>query len=287
MLISTSHPFHGLKAAIATMHGKEKVIGPILDKWFGIDLNIAEGVNTDALGTFTGEIPRSGSMLDAARSKARIAIEKTGQSIGLGSEGSFGPHPIAFFMPSSLEIMVLIDGRTNNEIIVQHRYKTNHDSIIIKPGQDLRSFLNRIGFPLHAVVVRPEISMRTECIVKGIVDANQLEAAILEAAIMSDSGSVIIQSDMRAHLNPTRMKNIENLAKRLALRAARLCPVCITPGFGFIKALRGLPCEICLRPTRITLAELHGCSACGHQVIIRERSPLMRAEALWCDACNP
>jgi len=84
-----AHPLHGRRAAIATMHGKERAVGPKLKQWFNIDLETAEDVDTDALGTFTGEIPRLGQMLDSARAKALMAIEKTGASIGLGSEGAY------------------------------------------------------------------------------------------------------------------------------------------------------------------------------------------------------
>lgn len=269
------------------MHDKQKVIAPILARWCGMDLNLAAGVNTDALGTFTGEIPRAGSMLDAARAKARLAIEITGHSIGLGSEGSFGPHPVAFFLSSSIELMVLLDAKTNHEIVVQNRFQTNYDSITIKVDQDKSSFLKSIGFPDHALIVRPEQGGLGGGIFKGITDIIQLDLAIREASLCSNTGSVIIQTDMRAHLNPTRMKNIKHLTKRLALRVARLCPVCRTPGFGVIKDLHGVPCQICNLPTRVKRAELHGCSACGHQTVRRERSAFIRAEAIWCDVCNP
>lgn len=287
VIISPTHPFYGRQAAIATMHDKQKIIAPILARWCGIDLNLAAGVNTDALGTFTGEIPRAGSMLDAARAKARLAIEISGHSIGLGSEGSFGPHPVALFLSSSIELMVLFDAKTNHEVVVQKRFQTNYDSIIIKVGQDVSSFLKRIGFPDHAVIVRPEQSKEVDGIYKGIIDLHQLDVAIRDASKFSNTDSVIIQTDMRAHLNPTRKISIKYLTKRLALRIARLCPVCRAPGFGLIKDLQGLPCQVCNLPTKIKRAELHGCAACSHQRVCRERSPFMRAEAVWCDVCNP
>ena len=123
-----AHPFAGRRAAIATMHGKERVIGPILKRWFGMEIETAEGVDTDALGTFTGEIPRLGDMRDAARAKARLAIERTGVAIGLGSEGAFGPHPVAPFLASGLEVLLLLDVETNLEIVAQRRTATNYDS---------------------------------------------------------------------------------------------------------------------------------------------------------------
>lgn len=183
--------------------------------------------------------------------------------------------------------MVLFDAKTNHEVVVQKRFQTNYDSIIIKVDQDKSSFLKRIGFPDHAVIVRPEQGDVGVGVFKGITDINQLDLAIRDASLCSNTGSVIIQTDMRAHLNPTRMKSIKYLTKRLALRVVRLCPVCRMPGFGFIKALQGLPCQDCNLPTRIKRAELHGCVACGHQTVCRERSAFTRAEAVWCDVCNP
>ncbi len=64
-----AHPYRGLWAAIATMHGKEHAIAPALCGWFDMTVTVAPGIDTDALGTFTGEIARAGTMVDAARAK--------------------------------------------------------------------------------------------------------------------------------------------------------------------------------------------------------------------------
>lgn len=61
-------------AVIATMHGKERVLGPVLDG-LGMDWVLASGLDTDAFGTFTGEIVRPGAQLDAARLKAEAALK--------------------------------------------------------------------------------------------------------------------------------------------------------------------------------------------------------------------
>lgn len=281
------HPFNGRRTAIATLHGKERVVGPVMKQWFGINLESTIDVDTDALGTFTGEVARSGDMLDAARAKARLAIKETGATVGIGSEGAFGPHPSIPFLASGVEVMVLIDAESDLEIVVQRRTKTNYDSLLFRPGNDLSPFLHRIGFPAHAVIVRPGTRGDLTTHLKGIMDLSRLSSAIEESSAMSDDGSVFIQTDMRAHMNPTRMKSLGFVARLLALRMARLCPSCSAPGFALSDVLRGVPCEECGAPTRRIRAEIHTCSKCGLQQVRRMRPETMRAAALWCDICNP
>jgi ribosomal protein L37E len=280
------HPFQGQRAAIATMHGKERVVAPLLAQWFGLRLERAEGVDTDALGTFTGEIERNGSMLDAARAKAQLAIERTGARLGLGSEGAFGPHPLMPMIPSGLELMVLIDSETNHEIAVHLRTSTNYDSTLA-PGGDLSPFLARVGFPDHAVIVRPQKGAERAAVVKGLVAPQALRDAIDAMAARSVTRKALVQTDMRAHLNPTRMRAITHVTKALALRVARLCPVCGSPGFGRVKVKRGLPCRECGSPTDLVQAEVHACGRCGYREDKRQRPVTLRADPTWCPLCNP
>lgn len=281
------HPYDGRRAAIATMHGKERATAPVLGRWLGLRVERAEGVDTDSLGTFTGEIARAGDMLEAARAKALLAIERTGAMIGLGSEGAFGPHPIVPILASGLEVMILVDAEHDHQIVAQRRTRTNYDSTTAAPDDDLSAFLARTGFPAHAVIVRPEQCEDRFVVQKGVNDLQVLREAIRQMSARSRNGRALVQTDMRAHLNPTRMKTIGFVAKALALRAARLCPACGTPGFGRVDVLRGLPCEDCGAPTRLIRGEIHGCGKCGHRVTRRERPRSMRAEPMWCDLCNP
>jgi hypothetical protein len=281
------HPYAGQCAAIATMHGKERVVAPIMARWFDLRLERAEDIDTDALGAFTGEIERKGSVLDAARAKARLALERTGARLGLGSEGAFGPHPVVPMLSSGLELMVLIDSDSNHEIAVHRRTWTNYDSTSAFPDEDLSDFLRRIGFPEHAVIVRPEKSHEQSAVVKGIVERKALDAAIESMAAVSASGRALVQTDKRAHLNPTRMKAIRQVARVLALRVARLCPICGSPGFGLSDVERGLPCRECDVPTDLVRAEIHACASCSHREHRRERPKTVRADPVWCRLCNP
>lgn len=61
--------YPGYRAVLATMHAKEKVIGPVVDRFLGLRLEVTSDVDTDRFGTFSRDIERTGSQLDAARAK--------------------------------------------------------------------------------------------------------------------------------------------------------------------------------------------------------------------------
>jgi hypothetical protein len=285
--VALYHPYNGRRSAIATMHGKERVIAPILEKWFDLRVERAEGVDTDAFGTFSGEIERNRSMLEAARAKARLAIERTGARYGLASEGAFGPHPLIPLMATGLELMLLVDGEENCEIAVHRRMRANYGWLVVSADENISAFLERVDFPQHGLIVRPEIYDGGFAAVKGIVMADVLRDAIEAMAALSTTGKALVVTDMRAHLNPTRMHAIKQTAKALAVRIARLCPVCGAPGFGLVDKMRGLPCALCTAPTDLVQFEVHACARCGHQEKRRERSSAARADPGWCFHCNP
>ena len=66
------------RAAFLTQHGKETLIGPMLQNALGCLVIRAEGYDTDRLGTFSGEVPRLESQLQTAKRKARIGMELLG-----------------------------------------------------------------------------------------------------------------------------------------------------------------------------------------------------------------
>ena len=106
-------------------------------------------------------------------------------------------------------------------------------------------------------------------------------------AALSATGKAFVQTDMRAHLNPTRMRAIKQTTKALALRIARLCPACEAPGFGLVEPVRGLPCRDCGSPTDLIQSEVHACTRCGHREEKRKRPLTIRADPAWCPLCNP
>ncbi len=286
--IRTVRSYRGQVAAIATMHGKQRAIAPELRRLAGLEVEIATGIDTDALGTFTGEIQRHGTMLNTARAKARLGIKATGHSIGLGSEGSFGPHPSLPFVAGASELLVLIDIQRGLEVKEFRRtLRTNYAQIAVALGDDMGAFLTHAHFPSHALCAQPVEPRGLAHIVKGIIDRGELETVIRKLARQSCTSRVLLTTDMRAHVNPTRMHMIGRVARRLGVRLARSCPVCGAPGFGLVDIEQGLPCRWCEAPTQVMRAEIHGCARCDYRLHQRERPANARAERSHCQGCNP
>jgi len=87
-----AHPYRGVTAAFATKHFKESVVAPAFAT-LEISVVVPE-VDTDQLGTFTGEIHRVGTPKEVVLKKARLGIQASGLLYGIASEGSIGPDVV-------------------------------------------------------------------------------------------------------------------------------------------------------------------------------------------------
>lgn len=264
-------------AALATRHGKERVIAPAFARWAGIELRLAD-VDTDALGAFTGEIPRLLPMRETLLAKARLGADATGLAQAVASEGSFGPHPVIPFLAAAHEMMAFIDVERGLEIVESRRSETtNFAALEVTAAADVDAFLARVGFPRHALVFRSG-----ERLVKGVTSRSHLDWLIAGAF-----APVRLETDMRAHMNPTRMAEIGKLAEVLARRIATPCPSCAAPGFGIIRSVGGLPCEDCGAETRLTRALVLGCALCRHEQESPRPDGRAAATPAECQECNP
>lgn len=278
----------GRRAALATRHGKEAVIAPVLAP-LGIAVEVA-AIDTDAFGTFTGEVPRPGDMLETALAKARAGMAAAGLDLGLASEGAYG-GALGGLAGAATELLVLVDARADRILhLVRSGLASNQAVRIVEdPAVDaaLEDFLARVGFPAHGLVVFPEAPRDGDAapVAKGIVEARALEAALARA--IERAGRARIETDMRAHLNPTRMARIGELAEDLAARLATACPACGAWGHGIVDVRRGLPCADCGAATSLVDGLVSGCEVCG----LREERPrddgLVAADPQWCPSCNP
>lgn len=276
----------GTVAALGTMHGKAAAIGPPLSR-IGIGLVVPPGLDTDRFGTFSGEIARTGSMLDAVRAKARAAAALAGLRHGMASEGSYGPHPQVPFLALGQEILLWRDEATGQEVvetILDHA--PLHDHAEVASPQEAGRFLRRVGFPTVAVIVAPG-SARNTPTAKGLRDGAALDRAIRQSIAASSNGTAFLQTDMRAHLNPRRMEIIARLAARLADRLATPCPACDAPGFGLLHPIPGLPCADCGTASILAAGERHGCTACGHAIDLPRPDRQTAADPAACPVCNP
>ena len=281
-------PYQQQAVAFATMHGKEKAVEKPFLRRLSASIRVPVGIDTDAFGTFTGEIPRVGTMVEAARAKALLAMQVTGLKRGLGSEGSFGPHPYIPVIPRDTEVLLFVDQGNNIEIYeTLFTNRTNYQNVTCRPGEDISDFLKSIRFPQHAVVITASAPKTAVPPIKGVNSAADLTEAILRASHSSSDRAVQIVTDMRAHLNPTRMAVIRALANRLARRLATRCPGCGTPGFGIVDIARGLPCAWCGEPTPIATSEIWRCAKCSLETRARIKGVPETADPGRCQHCNP
>lgn len=275
----------GLRAALGTMHGKEAAIAPPLAR-LGVEVIVPDGLDTDRFGAFTGEVPRAGTMMEAARAKAQAAIAATGLAAGIASEGSYGPHPVVPFAAFGHELILWRDEAGGLEIVetlVDDSPCYWHEELAAL--DEAEAFLTRIGFPETAVIVAP--TGGAVPLAKGIRARTALAEAIAAAARQSSGGRALVQTDMRAHLNPRRMQTIARLADALARRLATPCPACNAPGFGRTRVEAGLPCGGCGLPTDMIAREIFGCAACGHEQPRPRPDGLTAADPRYCAFCNP
>jgi len=282
------HPYRGRQAVLATAHGKEFAIAPVMKDRLGIDIVVPQGLDTDSLGTFSGEIARTDSMEVTLERKARLGLAATQLGLGIASEGSYGPHPHIPFLAAGLEQMVLIDSQSGyriQESLVDDR--PVYESAELSAPEELEPILSRCRFPEHAVIIQPLGTASHSRIFKGIRSRPELEAALTACLNASPVRRAQIQSDMRAHMNPTRMATIARLAERLADRLLALCSACNAPGFGRIGVVRGLPCSGCGWPTEFVREEKFGCHACSATEIRPRSDGLVATDPRNCPNCNP
>jgi len=273
------------RVALLTQHGKEGVIASVLNTALGCRVERVTGYDTDLLGTFTRDIPRAGMQLEAARKKARIGMQLSGLSLGLASEGSFGVDPFAGMFPWNVEFLIFIDDERGLEVVGMAQGAASLSQRLTHEWAAASAFAKQAGFPAHHLVVRPE-SEDDPRMRKGIATWDELEAAFAWALAASASGRVSVETDVRAHANPTRMDNIRLAAEDLVKKLHSLCPSCGTPGFWIVERVDGLPCAACGAPTRETSTEVHGCLKCTHRDR-RERVDRQYADPGRCDYCNP
>lgn len=289
MLRRERQPYANTKAVLTSMHAKERVIAPILQDELGLSVEVATGINTDQFGTFSREVDRTSSQLDAARAKIAVGFEYAPLApVGLASGGSFGPHPLVPLMAVGHEIVLLIDRETGLELTgVEASPETNFAHGIACSLDTAIAFAQRVRFPDHGLIVMgcrggqpaPDLMLN-----KNITDFRALEAAV--QGCLKICGAAFVETDMRANRNPTRLAAIERATRDLVRRFHNRCPNCDYPGFDVTDRIRGMPCGWCGEPTRVVVAEVLSCRSCGHR---NERlvSTSPTAQPSQCGSCNP
>ena len=277
------HPYSGKSVALATLHEKGALIAPAFKEI--LQMVVEEvAIDTDSLGTFSGEIERVGSAKETALRKARLGMEASGSMRGLASEGSIGPDFFIPFIQSDVEIITFIDDELGIELVESYRSTeiTAH-TITIDSAVDLSEFLKKADFPHHKLIVRTSQKPITFCR-KGIATEESLHSAITEG--LQQVPSLVIESDLRAHCSPSRGKNIAAAAEKLARRLRELCPECAAPGWGVVGYEKGLACAECGEISDDALkSEILGCTRCSFK---QEGKTLAEViDPSRCNLCNP
>lgn len=279
------HPYFKKDVVLTSKHQKIDLIKPAFDTSVGC--NIFEiPLDTDQLGTFTGDIARLDPPLETAIKKARLGMSHSGTALGIASEGSIGPDPIVPFLHSDIEHLVFVDDE--NEIFISETFRSfdiTLSTIIVGRNDDLSEFLQKADFPNHKLIVRPNKTDQSASI-KGIDNLQYLSEAIEHSSKISLDGLVVVESDLRAISSPSRQKNIEKVAALLALRISQLCPDCNLPGWGCVRYEKGLTCSDCGSENQLAIRqEVLGCTKCEFtklgKLIATELGPAN------CDFCNP
>ena len=276
-------------AVLATMHGKERAIAPLVERAMGLRVHVARDLDTDRFGTFSRDIARTGSQLDAARAKIEAAFEGDPRArVGIASEGSFGPHRQIPLLSFGHEIVVLIDRETGLELIGHHAdAATNHGHAIVSDLAGATAFAGRAGFPDHGLIVIGCNEQRQPVSAVGLIKdaASPADLARAVERIASRCGTAFVETDMRAHRNPTRMRAIKRATLDLVRGSRSRCPECNRPGFAVTECVPGLRCASCANPTRIVKAEVMTCAGCRFR--FERQTGTITAEPGFCDYCNP
>lgn len=276
--------FKKRQLVIATMHAKEKVIAPLLQE-LGVEVIVPKELNTDSLGTFTGEIERTNNPLETAKQKCLQAMQLANCCLGIANEGSFGPHPQYYFLPADEEIIVLIDAENKVEIKTSFiSTETNFAAKVCFSMQEVNDFAQQVIFPSHALIVSPSEKIFNP-IYKGIKDKEELNKRCIE--IFQIHKQVWVQTDMRAMHNPSRMKVIEQAMQQLLALINNTCPRCQTPGFTVTKTIKGLPCSWCNTPSQYPLSHIYICSKCNYAEEKKFPNGKQTIDPMYCQQCNP
>lgn len=264
--------------ALLTQHGKAPAVADALLS-VGYAVRLVDGFDTDQLGTFTRDKPRQGNALDAAVTKAKLAADLGHCRFGLGSEGSFGADPYLATTSWGAEVLAWWDavGGYGVHAVVQGP-ETNYGHMAATTRAVALAFAQRSGFPSHGIIVG---TPQDPWFQKELNSEEALEAQIDQAL---QHGIAWLETDMRAHRNPTRMAMIRRCSTELAQKLTSLCPVCRHPGFGITHLVPGAICELCGETTRVARWEQTSCPCCHH---ITRRNLRETVSPVFCDYCNP
>lgn len=270
------------RAFVATKHGKDAILKSVFGAQWGLDV-VAAGVDTDLLGTFSGEVPRIGDVRSTLRAKMSMALGvHPDAELVLATEGSFGPDPVLGWVPLHEEVLLWSWPQQGKELWVAHRsHDTNFSHTDAIEWKEVQKWALRVGFPTAHVILR---DAQGQVLAKGISDPVELERLWRAAAV---GGAPRVETDMRADRNPKRREVLLALAHKTLEAFKAPCPNCQFPGFVARPAEPGAPCTACGSATRRPRLLKAECSECGQVEVHDSEDQKMGVDPAICDRCNP
>lgn len=280
-MTEVANPYRSATIVFATRHGKERQAGTAFQQQLDALVIAPDDIDTDQFGTFTGEIERTQTPLQAALAKALLGTALTGLPYALASEATYTStwgvlarhHELLLFHDAERDLTL-----TENTIVNVR----GHGTTTVADPEGALAAAVRFGFPATRAIALVENG--TVLVArKGLAEPEDLVSAATE--LLAYGVPLHIEPDYRAHGNPQRRLVITALAERMAYRLTQQCNECRTPGWGVVGVQRGLACETCGEPTSGISGDIYGCAACGTTAV----SPRLHStiSAQWCDACNP
>ena len=268
-------------ALLVTKHHKHEVIAPAFAQ-IGWKVQTAVA-DTDALGTFAGDVPRRFAPLETARRKALLGSTLGPAQWLLASEGSISTSPIG--VARDIELVVAVDP-TRRTTIVGSATRLGIPSVRFEVDRtttddEIVEHCREADLPRHHLVVVP--SERSIAPLGGLASVE----SVLEIChrLKRRRSSLVIQTDFRAHLCPSRQAVIASAAQDLVSRLAKKCPKCDRLGFGEEAPILGLPCRSCGQPTKEPKAHRDSCPWCEFEVL--QWFDQEHTDSIHCEECNP
>ena len=286
-----SHPYYKAEIVFATMHGKEQLLKSLFAESLAAQLVLPEGIDTDTLGSFTGEVPRAGDLQEVLRNKAKLGLAKSRAVYAIASEGSFSAHPQMPWLDCNQESLLFLDTQNSLEIFVHHLSTENALYYQeFRELSELQNFLRQIDFGPQALVMRPDLNSKdSQFLFKGLTTRDQLQEAYQRLRQNFPQQTLVVETDLRAHLNPKRQQVIRQAGELLMEKILCLCPACQSPGFCQSSEVAGLACEACGVPSEYGLYELWSCPnlACLYEEKRQRRDAKTSLPVELCPVCNP
>lgn len=261
------------QVAFCTKHHKTAIIAPLLQS-LGFKLVEYAAFDTDSLGTFSGECPRTLTPDEAALEKAKQACQATSMRYGLGSEGSFGGGPYPGFVNWNHELLCLYDSHSEQIIYASAQGPTSLEPMVFESFAELSRTLILLGEQRWILNVENQLNKgQTLASLSQLEDNNTL------------TYPVTLEPDFRAMYCPERQQMIHKAGADLVKRLAATCPACQAPNFVVKATETGLTCSHCHYPTQQVKSETYHCDMCHHESI--QTHPDFSADPAQCGVCNP